>query len=128
MAFETGMTPGEMATQTGVSLDTLRYYEREGLITEVVRTASGHRRYFAADIEWVDILRCLRLTGMSIQQMKAFATLVQDGEGTEAERLALLTEHRREVTERIAELHAAIDTIDAKTNKYRQLLSERDES
>ena len=58
----TGLTPGGMAELTGTSIDTLRYYEREGLLSGVSRAPNGHRRYSEEDVGWVDVLRCLRLT------------------------------------------------------------------
>ena len=67
-----GLTPAEMSARTGVSLDTLRYYEREGLIASVARAGSGHRRYDAEDVLWVEVLRCLRETGMTIEQLRHY--------------------------------------------------------
>ena len=119
------LTPAEMSERTGVSIDTLRYYEREQLIVGVHRASSGHRRYSAADVGWVDVLRCLRLTGMSIEQMRAFATLGQDGEHTEPERLRQLSEHRAQVERRIDELREALVVIDGKIAVYRHARARR---
>ena len=60
------LTSAEMAERTGTTIDTLRYYERERLITGVARAASGHRRYSEADAGWIEVLRCLRLTGIGL--------------------------------------------------------------
>ncbi len=120
------LTPAEMSERTGVSLDTLRYYEREQLITGVPRASSGHRRYRAADVGWVDVLRCLRLTGMSIEQMRAFAALGQAGEHTEPERLRQLSEHRALVEQRIEELREALVVIDGKIAVYRDSHARRE--
>ena len=119
------LTPAEMSQRTGVSLDTLRYYEKERLITGVLRASSGHRRYRAADVGWVDVLRCLRLTGMSIEQMRDFATLGQAGEHTEPERLRHLDEHRALVQGRIEELREALVVIDGKIDVYRDASARR---
>ena len=116
------LTPAEMAVRTGTTIDTLRYYEKERLITGVARAASGHRRYSEADAGWIEVLRCLRLTGMSIQQMKHFAELGEQGPHTEPERYRLLLDHRQDVLAQIAELHDALVVLDKKTEVYRAAL------
>jgi DNA-binding transcriptional MerR regulator len=101
-------SPSEMAERTGTTIDTLRYYEKKRLITGVARADSGHRRYSEADVGWFDVLRCLRLTGMPIPQMKQFAELGQQGEDTEPDRYAQLIEHRARVVDQIAELRVCV--------------------
>lgn len=118
------LTPAEMAQRTGTTIDTLRYYEKERLITGVARAASGHRRYSEADAGWIEVLRCLRLTGMSIQQMKHFAELGQQGQHTEPERYRMLLEHRQLVLAQIAELHDALGVLDNKTAIYQAALQQ----
>ena len=121
----TWLTPAEMAERTGTTIDTLRYYEKENLIVDVARAASGHRRYSEADVGWVEVLRCLRLTGMPIQQMKEFASLGQDGEHTEPERYAQLMAHRERVVEQIAELRHALAVLDDKAAIYESSLERK---
>jgi DNA-binding transcriptional MerR regulator len=112
-------TPGQVAEKTGFSLDTLRYYERIGLLS-VARTPGGQRQYGEDDIGWLEILRCLRDTGMPIQRMREYAELSRDDD-TVAERIALLEEHDREVETRITELQAQRDHIRGKIAYYRTL-------
>ncbi|MFK8025799.1 MAG: MerR family transcriptional regulator [Ilumatobacter sp.] len=112
------LTPAEMADRTGVSIDTLRYYEREGLIDPVARAASGHRRYSVDDVLWVEVLRCLRETGMTIEQLRHYCELGQQGESTQAERRDLLLEHRAEVEQQIAARNEALRLIDHKLAFY----------
>lgn len=119
------LTPAEMAERTGTSIDTLRYYEKERLITNVARAGSGHRRYSEADVGWVEVLRCLRLTGMPIRAMKAFAELGQQGEHTEVERYDRLLAHRQHVVDQIADLEHALDVLDRKTEVYRTSLDRK---
>lgn len=119
------LTPAEMAERTGTTIDTLRYYEKERLIVDVARAASGHRRYSTADVGWVEVLRCLRLTGMPIQQMKEFAALGQQGEHTEPERYAQLLAHREPVVAQIAELERALAVLDNKTAIYEDALKQK---
>jgi DNA-binding transcriptional MerR regulator len=113
-------TPGQVAEKTGFSLDTLRYYERIGLLS-VARTPGGQRQYCDSDIGWLAILRCLRDTGMPIQRMREYAELSRDDE-TVADRIALLEEHDREVEERIATLQAQREHIRGKVAYYRSLI------
>ncbi len=114
----TELTPAEMADRTGVSIDTLRYYEREGLLTEVTRAPSGHRRYDLEDVLWVKVLRCLRETGMSIDQLRRYCDLGEQGTQTEAERRRILLDHRAEVVAQIAQREAALTLIDEKLAHY----------
>lgn len=113
------LTPAEMAEHTGRSLDTLRYYERIGLITDVDRGDSGHRRYSSDDVGWVDVLRCLRTTGMPIARMQQFAELCRT-HGTEVQRLDLLVEHHHDVVASIAELQEALLVIEGKIAAYQR--------
>jgi DNA-binding transcriptional MerR regulator len=107
LASMTGIfSPSQAAEQSGFSLDTLRYYERIGLLDGIDRAPSGHRRFRDEDIEWLGVLRCLRETGMPIAQMRRYAELARDGQATLAERLNLLTEHDASVQDRIAMLQA----------------------
>lgn len=115
-------TPGQVVEKTGFSLDTLRYYERIGLLDGVERTPGGRRQYGDDDIGWLEILRCLRQTGMPIARMREFAELCRDDE-TIADRIALLEEHDDEVEQRIAELQAQRDHIRGKISYYRSVLA-----
>jgi DNA-binding transcriptional MerR regulator len=116
-------SPGEVADRTGFTLDTLRYYERIGLLDAVARTSGGQRLFTDEDIAWLSTLRCLRDTGMPIARMLRYAELSRD-ETTAAERLALLEEHDREVGERMALLQAQRAHVQAKIRWYRSLTEE----
>jgi DNA-binding transcriptional MerR regulator len=83
------ISPGQAAEQPGFSLDTLRYYERIGLLDDIGRAPSGHRRFREEDLEWLGVLRCLRDTGMPIAQMCRYAELARCGQPTLADRLTL---------------------------------------
>jgi DNA-binding transcriptional MerR regulator len=118
-------SPAQAVELTGFSLDTLRYYERIGLIEAVHRAAGGHRRYTADDLEWLDILRCLRATGMPIARMKQFADQVRAGDHTVAQRLALLEEHDRTVARQLAQLQEQREKVRAKIAYYRGEVARR---
>jgi DNA-binding transcriptional MerR regulator len=118
-------SPAQAVEITGFSLDTLRYYERIGLIDHVHRAAGGPRRYTEDDLEWLDILRCLRGTGMPIAQMKQFADQVRAGEHTYPDRLALLESHERIVADQMAALEQQRAKVQAKIDFYRGAVAER---
>lgn len=124
--METAYTPGEVAARFGLSLDTLRYYEREGLLTDVERAPSGHRRYRASDVELLDLVRCLRDTDMPIARLRTFAELVREGGHTIPARLKILTTHNQALTERIAELRQRQETIQHKIAYYESVLADSD--
>ncbi len=107
-----------MAERCGVSIDTLRYYEREGLLQNVARAESGHRRYSEDDVLWVEVLRCLRETGMSIEQLRHYCQLGAQGNHTAAERREMLTSHRTLVEAQIVERQLALKLIDHKLSYY----------
>src|SRR6478609_1100285 len=109
----------EAATATELTADTLRYYERDGLMLRPVgRSATGHRRYEDADIRWIDMLNCLRGTGMPIREIRRYAELVRGGEGNEQARLDLLRAHRIQVLAQLAEVQEHLGAIDRKIGIY----------
>jgi len=115
-----GLSIAEAARRTGVSVHTLRYYERAGLVvTPVDRTHSGRRRYQQEDLKWISICTKLRSTGMPIKAIRRYAQLVCAGPGNEQERLALLEAHRADVTARLAEVQEHLKLIDHKIDVYR---------
>lgn len=116
-----GITIGDAATRTRVSVHTLRYYERIGLIDAVGRGPDGHRRYTETDILWLGFLRRLRATGMSIAQMRQFAAFRRTGESTAGERRLLLEEHARLVRDRLTELSESLETVERKIAHFRRL-------
>jgi DNA-binding transcriptional MerR regulator len=119
-----GVSIAEAARRTGVSVHTLRYYERAGLVvTTVDRTAAGRRRYRQLDLDWIKICTRLRATGMPIRVIRHYAELVSAGRGNEHERLALLEAHRADVVAKIAELNENLRLIDHKVDVYRGRLA-----
>ena len=115
------LTIQEVADRTGLSAHTLRYYERIGLIHPVDRASSGHRRYSASDVGWLDFMRCLRSTGMPIREVKRYSELFAEGDSTLAERRALLEAHRRRIEDDMRELAKNLDAIKYKIAYYEQL-------
>jgi len=117
-------TPSEVAGRTGFSLDTLRYYERIGLLLDVERTAGGRRRFTERDVWWLNLLRRLRDTEMPIAEMRHFAELVRAGDEARPARLALLESHDARIEARIARLRECQDQVRVKITHYRELEAE----
>jgi DNA-binding transcriptional MerR regulator len=117
-------TPAEAAQLSGFSIDTLRYYEREGIISPVARTTGGRRRYTEDDLGHLGFLRCLRDTGMPIARLRDYAELALD-ESTIPGRIALLEEHEAAVRASIDELRAQQARLREKLDWYRDELAAR---
>jgi DNA-binding transcriptional MerR regulator len=111
----------ETADVTGLTAHTLRYYERIGLLDPIDRGPDGRRRFRDADLAWLSFLTRLRVTGMSIRDMKEFAELRRAGDVTAPARLDLLSRHRDDVRRRIADLTDCLDALDTKIDYYRSL-------
>jgi DNA-binding transcriptional MerR regulator len=119
----TQVTIAEAAERSGLSVHTLRYYERIGLIHPVGRGQNGHRRYGRDDIEWLEFLIKLRTTDMPIRQMVEYAELVREGPQTASRRRAMLEAHREALRERIVELEETAAVIDRKIEIYTEMES-----
>jgi DNA-binding transcriptional MerR regulator len=125
----TGLSIAEAAEQTGLTAHTLRYYERDGLmLREIGRSPTGHRRYTARDLHWIDLISRLRATGMPIRDVRRYAALVREGDGTEPERLAMLRGHRQQVLAQLAEVQDHLGAIDRKIGIYVDKLEQASES
>lgn len=111
-------TISEVVAFTGLTAHTLRWYERIGLMPHVDRSHTGQRRYSNRDLDWLDFVTKLRLTGMPVADMVRYAELVREGTGTYRERQELLERTRRDVLGRIAELRDTLAVLDRKISFY----------
>ena len=109
--------PGEAAAQTGLSLDTLRYYEKEGLVGPIERNA-GQRIYTEEDIAWIGLLSCLRDAGLGIADLRHFTTLLHSTD-SDVDRVGFLQERREQLRERASAIESAITVLDHKISHYR---------
>ncbi len=109
---------------TGLSVHTLRYYERIGLIHPINRARNTHRRYSQDDVGWIDFLNKLRAAGMSIQQMQAYAELQRQGDVTLPERVEMLKALRVQVEARMDELREHLKVIHYKIDSYEGVIAE----
>ncbi|MFD8600260.1 MerR family transcriptional regulator [Kitasatospora sp. NPDC059646] len=121
----TGLTIGQVAERTGLSVHALRFYEREGILAEPVRrTAGGGRRYTEGDVEWLNLCIVLRASGMPIPDIRRYTELARAGAGTEPDRLALLRAHETRVLDRLAELQRSLDIVRHKVAVYEDFLEQ----
>ena len=112
----------DVSKKTGLSSHTLRYYEKEGLISGVERSPGGFRQYTDEDLEALGLICCLKNTGMSIQEIARFVQLTREGEHTLEERVELLRSHREKVMERIAEMQKHLEKVTWKLNFFSEKL------
>lgn len=112
------MKIGELARRSGLSVHTIRYYERIGLLPHADRDPSGHRDYDASILVWIGFLDRLKTTGMPIREMLRYAELRDRGAGTETARRQLLEAHRERVRAQAARLDACLLVLDAKIGGY----------
>ena len=120
-----GMTIGAAAAASGLSADTVRYYEKAGLtLSPPDRSASGQRRYFERDLRWLDMLVMLRKTGMPIRDIRSFVSLYSV-DGSEPERMAILTAHRERVLADLREVQEHLAAIDRKIEFYEKKVNQQ---
>ena len=118
----------EVCNKTGLTAHTLRYYEKEGLLTDVGRSAGGFRQYTDEDLEWLGLICCLKNTGMPLQEIARFVRLAHEGDYNLRERVELLKEHREKLAVRMAEMQRYMDKITWKVNYFSGKLEEYEES
>ncbi|MEW4207739.1 MerR family transcriptional regulator [Priestia megaterium] len=111
----------QVASMTGLSTHTLRYYEKIGLIKNVQRAQTGYRQYTDVDLAWIQFLIRLRVTGMPMLKMKQFSDLRQKGDSTITARKELLEEHYKDVLGKIEELELNSQRIEEKIAHYKKL-------
>lgn len=107
-------TVGEMAKKIGVASSTLRYYDKEGILPFIERSAGGKRIFKDSDMEWLSIIECLKKTGMPIKEIKKFVDWCIEGDSTIDKRLALIDKQRDEVLNQMEQLKSTLETLDYK--------------
>lgn len=119
-----GLSIGQVAERTGLSVHALRFYEREGLLTgRVRRDPNGRRVYSADDVDWLGTCIRFRSSGMPLETIRAYTELVRQGPGNEVERLELLRRHQEHVTDQLRELNECLNVITHKVEVYQRRLA-----
>ena len=114
------MTITEVSGKYDLSQDTLRYYERIGLIPSVNRNKSGIRDYTEEDCRWVEFIKCMRSAGLPIEVLIEYVGLFQQGDETIGARKELLTEQRKQLIERMEDMKKTLERLDYKIERYEQ--------
>ena len=114
------MTIAEVSKKYELSADTLRYYERIGLVPPVPRNKSGIRDYDTESCQWVELMKCMRSAGVQIEALIEYVALFQQGDETICARKALLIEQRDQLVERMAEMQRSLDRLNDKIERYDQ--------
>ena len=109
---------GEAAKRIGVAPSTLRYYDKEGLLPFVDRSSGGMRMFKEDDFAWLEIIECLKHTGMSIREIREFIDWCMEGDATISKRLALINRQRTSVKEQMERLKATLHLLDYKRWYY----------
>ncbi|WP_099203835.1 MerR family transcriptional regulator [Scatolibacter rhodanostii] len=117
------MTITEVATKFNLTPDTLRYYERIGLIPRVGRTSGGIRNYQEDDCQWIEFIKCMRLAGLPVEILIEYVHLFQQGEETFGTRKVLLIEQRNALIVRIEEMQKTLERLNMKIERYEQTIA-----
>jgi len=112
------MTIAEVSKKFGLSPDTLRYYERIGLIPRVNRNESGIRDYTEEDCKWIEFIKCMRSAGVQVETLVEYVTLLQQGDKTIEARKQVLIEQREKLLSRIEEMERALERLNFKIEEY----------
>jgi len=116
------MTIAEVSEEYDLSADTLRYYERVGLIPRVNRSQSGIRNYTEEDCNWVEFIKCMRSAGLPIEVLIDYVGLFRQGDASIEARKELLIEQRRQLIERMEDMQKTLDRLNHKIDVYEQTM------
>ena len=116
------MTIAEVSKNLNISADTLRYYERIGLIPSVPRNKSGIRDYDENSIGWINFIKCMRKAGLPIEVLIEYVALYQMGDSTNEARKNLLVEQREELLAKITELKETLEYLNKKIERYDEIM------
>ncbi len=120
------MKISEVSEKYNLSVDTLRYYEKAGLLPNVQKNAGGIRDYSENDCNWVEFIKCMRGAGLPVAVLKRYIELFQQGEQTLGERKQILIDERQKLIEKRDTIQATINRLDFKINVYEQTIVKRE--
>jgi DNA-binding transcriptional MerR regulator len=111
----------QVAEKTNLSIYTLRYYDKEGLLPLLKRSNSGIRKFSDNDIDWINLICCLKNSGMSIENLKKFMSSCLKGSQTCEERKKILEAHKDTILNQIKQLENSLDIINYKIDHYKEI-------
>ncbi len=120
------MKISEVSERSGISKDTLRYYERVGLILPVNRTKNGIREYSDLDVRRVEFIKCMRSVGLPIAVLSEYFKLVQQGDRTIEARKEILIEQRAQLIAQMEDMQSTLDMLNYKIGVYEQAVLEKE--
>lgn len=120
------MTIAEVSAKFGLSQDTLRYYERIGLIPPVNRSKSKIRDYTEEDCKWVEFIKCMRSSGLPIEVLIEYVTLFQQGDETAEARKELLIEQRDNLVLKMEEMKSTVERLNGKIARYEETIGKKE--
>ncbi|MCR3749039.1 DNA-binding transcriptional regulator, MerR family [Lentzea californiensis] len=124
MLDDMGLSIGQVAERTGLSVHALRFYEKEGILARQVQRGPGGRRvYTQQDIDWLRMCIMLRMSGMPVPEIRRYTELVRQGDGNELQRLDILKEHQERVQQQMVQLQECMDLITFKVGKYQDYVN-----
>jgi DNA-binding transcriptional MerR regulator len=123
-----GVSIGKAAQRAGISVYTLRYYDKEGLLPFVDRSPSGTRCFKESDFEWLGMIQCLKNTGMTIRDIHEFVGWCMEGDSTIQKRLDMFRAQKKEIQSRMMEFQRYLDKIDYKINYYENAVRESNQN
>jgi MerR family transcriptional regulator, aldehyde-responsive regulator len=122
------MTITEVSEKYDISQDTLRYYERIGLIPRVNRNKSGIRDYTEEDCKWVEFIKCMRGAGLPIEVLIEYVALFQQGDETIEARKEIFIEQRKQLTKRLEDMKKTLERLEHKIAVYEQVCVEKEKA
>ncbi|MGB4435370.1 MAG: MerR family transcriptional regulator [Defluviitoga tunisiensis] len=122
------MKISEVSEKFNISADTLRYYEKIGLIPPVNRDSSGVRNYTEEDCNWIEFILCMKNAGLPIKTLVKYVELFQQGDDTIEERKELLMKEREELSIKIENMKNTLDRLDYKIAKYEEKILKKEET
>ena len=116
------MLIAEVSKKYDISADTLRYYERVGLIPAVNRRDNGIRDYTEEDLNWVEFIKCMRAAGIQVEALIEYVALYQQGDDTNAARKDILIEQREQLVERMEDMRVTLERLNYKIDNYDRVM------
>jgi DNA-binding transcriptional MerR regulator len=121
------MLIAQVCKKSGLSADTLRYYEKIGILPKVGRTSGGLRDYSQSDLDWIELIKCMRHAGVSVQSLQEYLRLFELGDATVMARKQILINERRRISAKLTELTKLIERLDYKIEVYDSVIRDFEE-